>query len=113
MELGRLSLAGRPHFSTSRGEAGLGHRLCPSRYRIGDNRSCCGRPGEVMRYRAVGGFAERALELAATGRFRNWEEVGAAMEQAGNQLALYRISIDPNLRRLVDLRCTGSRRDPD
>ncbi len=64
-----------------------------------------------MRYKPAGGFAERALELADKGHYKNWEDVGAAMEADGVQLARYRLSVDTNLRRMIDARCERARQD--
>jgi len=57
-----------------------------------------------------GGFAGRALELADTGLFKDSEEVGVAMETDGVQLARCRLTVDANLRRMIDARCERARR---
>lgn len=62
-----------------------------------------------MRQHAVGSLSERALELAATGGYMNWQEVGQALEDEGREMAIYRLSLEAGLRRAIDLRCAASR----
>jgi hypothetical protein len=48
---------------------------------------------------------KRAYELADTGRFNHWEEIGAEMQKEGFGLAIHRLGADPMLRRALNARC--------
>lgn len=48
---------------------------------------------------------DRAYELADTGRFNNWREIGAEIEREGQEGAVDRLKADPVLKRMLDARC--------
>lgn len=52
---------------------------------------------------------QRAFELADTGRFTQWGEIGAALESEGHEAAKRRLQSDPILTRLLDARCAQAR----
>ncbi|QGZ93961.1 hypothetical protein [Terricaulis silvestris] len=47
----------------------------------------------------------RAYELADTGRYNTWEEIGKALEADGVAMASKRLSADPVLTRMLTTRC--------
>ena len=47
----------------------------------------------------------RAYELADTGRYNHWEEIGGALEAEGVGHASFRLGADPVLRRMLNARC--------
>jgi hypothetical protein len=47
----------------------------------------------------------RAYELADTGRYNHWEEIGGALEREGIGRATFRLGADPVLRRMLNARC--------
>ena len=58
------------------------------------------------------GFEElrhRAFELADSGHYRQWGEIGAAMEAEGHEEATRRLRSDPILTRMLDARCEQAR----
>lgn len=52
---------------------------------------------------------KRAYELADTGRYTTWEEVGAALEAEDVAMASKRLRADPVLTRMLTARCEQAR----
>lgn len=51
----------------------------------------------------------RACDLADTARYNHWEEIGAALEADGVNLAGEKLGADAVLRRMLNARCAISR----
>ncbi len=52
---------------------------------------------------------KRAYELADTGRFNTWEDIGAALEAEGIAMASKRLRADPLLPGMLTARCQQAR----
>lgn len=50
-------------------------------------------------------FGALADQLAATGEFNHWEEIGAEMERIGWDKALLKLGENPSLRQRLNARC--------
>jgi hypothetical protein len=53
---------------------------------------------------------ERAFELGASGRYRDWKQVAAAMEKQSWRGAKARLAKDAILQRIIDAHCEAARR---
>ncbi|UPT62273.1 MAG: hypothetical protein M0D54_18180 [Hyphomonadaceae bacterium JAD_PAG50586_4] len=69
----------------------------------------------TQRERAVSpeDLRRRACELADTARYNHWEEIGAALEADGVNLAGEKLGADAVLRRMLNARCAISRSRKD
>jgi hypothetical protein len=56
-----------------------------------------------------GDLRRRACDLADTGRYNHWEEIGAALEADGVNSAGEKLGVDAVLRRMLNARCAISR----
>ncbi|MFN3463207.1 MAG: hypothetical protein ACK4X1_03940 [Terricaulis sp.] len=54
-----------------------------------------------------------ADQLAATGLFNHWEEIGAEMERLGWKSALSTLAENSSLRQRLNARCALAQRTPD
>lgn len=55
-------------------------------------------------------LSQRAYELADTGSFSHWQEIGDAIESEGVERAAYRLGIDPLMRGMLNARCEQAKR---